>query len=100
MERTARAGGTAGTAAVPAALARRRTNHSYYSTHGRFASSPDEVVVGLGQRSMVSRTPEAHGGPGGGQTRLNQKGFSWPLGVTKYQVRDFNARPATALAMH
>ena len=36
------------------------------------------MLVGLGQRSSV--------GHGAGQERLNQKGYTWPLGLTKYQI--------------
>eukprot|EP01079_Euglenida_sp_SAG-EU17-18_P008827 gene8827-1583_t len=45
-------------------------------TRAAFKSSKDEVVVGLGQHSSVP----------GGQRRLNQKGYTWPLGITKYQI--------------
>lgn len=66
--------------AVPA-----RTNHTYHSITGVFASTPDEILVGLGQRSMAGNDG-CRGGMRCGQQKLNQKGYSWPLGMTKYQI--------------
>ena len=53
-----------------------RTNFTYHAISGLFTSTPDEQIVGLGQRSMVPS----------GQQKLNQKGYTWPLGMTKYQI--------------
>lgn len=64
---------------------RHRTNYTYYAVSARFSSTPDEAIVGLGQRSFVS-TGNCSGGAQCGQWKLNQKGFEWPLGMTKYQI--------------
>jgi hypothetical protein len=66
----------------------RRTNYSYFSIAGNFTSSRDEVIVGLGQRSYVGSSQPGGGvgctgGSRCGQWKLSQKGFSWPLGMTK-----------------
>lgn len=60
-----------------------RTNFTYHSTSANFGSTADEVIVGLGQRSNVGNCST---GKGCGQWKLNQKGFTWPLGMTKYQI--------------
>jgi alpha-glucosidase (family GH31 glycosyl hydrolase) len=57
----------------------------FVSTGAAFASDPDEVIVGLGQHSEVSKG-ECTGGKGCGQWKMNQKGFVWDLGVSKYQI--------------
>ena len=62
-----------------------RTNYSYHSISGVFSSAPDEVLVGLGQRSMAGNDG-CMGGSKCGQQKLNQKGYTWPLGMTKYQI--------------
>lgn len=60
-------------------------NEGYVSTYGTFVSTPDEVIVGLGQHSKVGTTPCA-GGSSCGQWKLNQKGFKWDLRISKYQI--------------
>ena len=58
----------------------------FYGTRGAFTSDPAEAIIGLGQHSAVT-------GPGCdgsdhkcGQWKLNNKGFTWPLEITKYQI--------------
>ena len=57
----------------------------YYSIEAGFESTSDEVIVGLGQRSFVGPAG-CVGGKHCGQWKLNQKNFTWPLGMTKYQI--------------
>ena len=64
-----------------------RTNHTYHGIVGAFSSTPDEVLVGLGQRSMVAAEP-CTGGPRCGQQKLNQKGYHWALAPGHDKVPD------------
>lgn len=70
---------------APPRAAPPRTNYSYHATRGVFSSTPDEILVGLGQRSMAGNDG-CTGGARCGQQKLNQKGYTWPLGMTKYQI--------------
>ena len=86
VERSSRvdkSGGSGSGGGGPAPL--HRTNWTYFSTAATFASTPNETIVGLGQRSLV-HDGQCSGGKSCGQWKLNQKGFSWPLGITKYQI--------------
>ena len=56
----------------------------YYSIGAAFTTDDREVLTGLGQHSHVG-APCLHGKICG-QWKLNQKGFTWPLRITKYQI--------------
>ena len=56
----------------------------YYSIGAAFTTDDGEVLTGLGQHSHVG-DPCLHGKQCG-QWKLNQKGFTWPLRITKYQI--------------
>jgi len=62
-----------------------RADGGFLGTYGAFTSDPDEVIVGLGQHSHVT-TSHCGGGSQCGQWKLNQKGFTWDLGITKFQI--------------
>eukprot|EP00041_Stephanoeca_diplocostata_P033770 m.1123353 g.1123353 ORF g.1123353 m.1123353 type:complete len:893 (-) comp24405_c0_seq1:378-3056(-) len=58
---------------------------SFYRTRVSFSSTPDEVITGLGQHSYAG-SEGCTGGKDCGQWKLNQKGFSWELGISKFQI--------------
>jgi alpha-glucosidase (family GH31 glycosyl hydrolase) len=58
---------------------------SYFATGAAFSSSEDEAFAGLGQHSKVEPS-KCSAGPKCGQWKLNQKGFTWPLGISKFQI--------------
>ena len=58
----------------------------YYATSGAFDSTADEFLTGLGQHSYVKRGKNCSTGKGCGQWKLDQKGFVWPLQVTKFDI--------------
>ena len=58
----------------------------FYGTYGAFTSDPAETIIGLGQHSAVTG-PGCDGTDGKcGQWKLNNKGFTWPLEITKFQI--------------
>ena len=56
----------------------------YYSIGAAFTTGDDEFLTGLGQHSYVGKP--CLDGRRCGQWKLNQKGFTWPLRITKYQI--------------
>jgi hypothetical protein len=58
---------------------------SFFQTGAAFSGSEEEVLTGLGQHSYVGKT-KCSSGQHCGQWQLNQKGFTWPLGITKFQI--------------
>ena len=55
---------------------------TYWTLGARFVSDANETIVGLGQHSKVCSPPAK----ACGQTRLNQKGYAWSLGIKKYDI--------------
>ena len=62
-----------------------QTQTRYYQVGAAFESSSSEFLTGLGQHSYVPRAL-CSTGKGCGQWKLNQKGFIWPLRITKFQI--------------